>query len=182
MELSTKVEKCRWWLTQMVWRPTTVVSSVLVPARPECPPRPGRDTTRAHHHHQESRTAGGDLNEMTDLGNYTQRRDPITGTWLHFCGPTFLSAGRLVMISLPRWPVIALLPRASQDCQELQCCSTVQSYCRARCPVSQHEEGPWHHCHRSASTFSLRGHRMAGRGELSLQMGPQLRGAAKPQL
>lgn len=53
---------------------------------------------------------------------------------------------------------------------------------RTHSPVSQHEQDPWHHCHRSVSTLSQRGNGRAGRSELSLQMDPQLRGAAKPRL
>lgn len=34
------------------------------------------------------------------------------------------------MIPLIRWLAMILLPRASQDCQKLPCCSTVQSYCK----------------------------------------------------
>lgn len=58
----------------MVWRPGRPFGSW--PNSGRVTARPGRDTTRANHHHQKSRTASGDSNEMTDLGNCSQRGDP----------------------------------------------------------------------------------------------------------
>lgn len=128
------------------WSSDRAMSSLqLGPTRAEGSSIPGRDTTRANHHHRQSRTASRDTDEMTDLGNCSHQGDPSLdrGFILWFD----ISSDRLVIISLPLaaspWP---FRPPARPDCQKLQRCITA-SYIVLQEPTtpSHHEQRPWHH-------------------------------------
>lgn len=116
---------------------------------------------------------------MTDLGNCSPRGDPSLERGLILRSDISLirktgndsaappACRDLAPTSEPRLSEAAMLQHSTVILQ------------RTHSPVSQHEQGPWHHCHRSVSNLSQRGSGRAGRSELSLQMDPQLRGAAK---
>lgn len=145
----------------MVWRPGRPLGSWPYSGRVTA--RPERDTTRANHHHQKSRSASGDLNEMTDLGNCSQRGDPSLERGFILWSDISLSkhTGDDFAASLPRnYLASTSKPRLSEAAMLQH--STLQPYCKeptapslstrealgifvtvASRPFRQSAEGPW---------------------------------------